>query len=121
MKVEFIENLKSHADIDEQAAIRSAAAEIYTAKAHRHLYECIKEIVGEESIDLSSWNTMTENLVSESLLKAKSPNDEEEAEGTEISSEDAQVMNDLINSRNARKKFEHGFVTIGCCGMFKVF
>lgn len=60
---------------------------------------------------------MTEKLVNESLLKVKTSEEEETCEGTEISSEDAQVMDDLINSRKARKKFEHGFVTIGCCGI----
>lgn len=108
---------------EEQAAIKSAAAEIFTARAHRQLYECVKEIVIPGSgVNLDSWNELTKTHVNESLVKAnkrekKEEEIEEDQSNIEVTNEDEMAMTDLLlNSRDKRKKFESGFVTIGCCG-----
>ncbi len=102
-------------DEDEQAAIKSAAAKVYTAKAHRHLYECVRSIVGSH-VDLNSWADLTEQLISESTTTKIDEDKDTDDNNIEIAQEDALVMDDLLNSRKMRKRFENGFVTIGCCG-----
>ena len=105
---------KNNLDEDEQALVKSAAATVYTAKAHRHLYECVKSIV-DGKVELSSWSNLTEQLIQESMSKIVEDK-EDEAAVLDIAQEDALAMEDLLNSRASRNKFEHGFVTIGCCG-----
>lgn len=97
-------------------AVKSAAAEIYTSRAHRQLFECIKEIV-DSNVNLETWDDMTAKLVNETVLNKANVDEEltEESEGTANDSE-IETMQNLINSREKRQKFEHGFVTIGCCG-----
>jgi ribosome biogenesis GTPase A len=100
----------------DELEIKALTAEIHTARAHRQLYECVKKIV-HNNVDLSSWANLTDKQ-----LAANSTATPEDAAATQamdnlaLSNEDTQVMNDLFNSNVERKKFEHGFVTIGCCG-----
>ena len=58
------QNDQDEIDVD-RLMIKSLAAEIYTAKAHRQLYECVKNIV-KSQVDLRSWPTLTENLINNS-------------------------------------------------------
>mgnify|MGYP001810571759 CR=1 FL=1 len=99
---------------DEQAAIMAMAADIYTARAHRQLFECVSKIV-DKRVDLASWDQMTDERLKRTLTFEQQRHGEEEKE-PEVSSEDAAHMDELINSKRERKRFEQGFVTIGCCG-----
>lgn len=101
---------ESYIDEEEQTAIKSAAAEVYTSKAHRQLYECVHNIVKTSDVDLTSWNELTDTLLKDSTIKESAIVHRTETD------EDLIAMEDLVNSRATRKKFEHGFVTIGCCG-----
>jgi len=67
---------------------------------------------------LKSWHNLTENLINESLVNSKKEEEDEitTATKTDVTNEDEQTMEELITSMKSRKKFEHGFVTIGCCG-----
>ena len=92
---------------EDMAAVRALAAEIYTARAHRQLFECVKTIV-DSRIDLSSWQTLTDKL-----LERDSGTDNLNL--TEVESKE---MDQLYHEKKERKRFENGFVTIGCCGNF---
>ena len=87
----------------DSAVIRALAAEIYTAKAHRQLYECVNAIV-DSKIDLSSWKAM----LTDKRTDLSNEN---------LTSEEAQEMDELYQRKTERKRFENGFVTIGCCGI----
>ncbi|CAF0727626.1 unnamed protein product [Brachionus calyciflorus] len=104
---------KSADDLDQEyeLEIKALAAEINTAKAHRQLYECVKKIVGNQ-VDLTNWSNMTEELVKKSTIAEPGIN----LEGLDITQEETGTMDDLYFSNVERKKFENGFVTIGCCG-----
>ena len=94
---------------EEQMLIKALAADIYTAKAHVQLYECVKNIV-KNNVDLSSWASLTEKLVqNKNNLAANQAVDN-------LSHEDTHLMEKLFNNEVQRNRFEHGFVTIGCCG-----
>ena len=82
--------------------------DIYTAKAHVQLYECVKNIV-KNKVDLSSWATLTEKLV-------QNQNNHSNNLVESLSHEDTHIMEKLFNNEVQRNKFENGFVTIGCCG-----
>ena len=82
--------------------------DIYTAKAHVQLYECVKNIV-KNKVDLNSWATLTEKLVQN---QNSHPNNQVE----NLSHDDTHIMEKLFNNEVQRNKFENGFVTIGCCG-----
>ena len=89
------------------------AAEIQTARAHRQLYECVKNIV-KSNVDLSSWCQMTQKLLDKCTLSSETA---AEASSSETNlCEETQQMSDLLNSNVERKRYENGFVTIGCCG-----
>lgn len=102
---------------EEELEIKALSADIYTAKAHRQLYECVKNIV-KSNVDLTSWSNMTDQLLKHSTVPAsveKTPSDL--IENLNLTNEDTGVMDDLYyNSKIQRKRFENGFVTIGCCG-----
>jgi ribosome biogenesis GTPase A len=94
------------------------AAEIQTARAHRQLYECVKNIV-KSNVDLSSWCQMTQNLLDKCTVTSTAEKSQSEAFASSSEtnlSEETQQMNELFNSNVERKRYEHGFVTIGCCG-----
>jgi len=112
-------------EIEEDQVIKKIlAANIYTAQAHRQLYECVKNIV-KDQVDLSAWSQFTANLLKQST--SISPNTYELNETAkamnelELNNDDAKAMEDLYISKVERKRFENGFVTIGCCGNFKNF
>ena len=104
--------------------MKSLAAEVYTARAHRELFECVSRIVERDkgNVDLSQWSLITETRLKQashsSSFQSQSQSDDKAMNDIEISSEDAKHMNDLAQHTNTetRKRFEHGFVTIGCCG-----
>lgn len=98
---------------EEELEIKALAADIYTAKAHRQLYECVKNIV-KNNVDLSSWSDMTEKLIENSTIRTEGSLNS--IENLNISNEDTGFMDELYYSKVERKKFENGFVTIGCCG-----
>ena len=105
---------------DHEAKVKSLAAEIYTARAHRDLYECVKRIV-KERVDLSSWSKLV-NVISDSAGKSTTKGDQEEQATAhiDITADDAKLMEDLFHNKTVeRKQFDQGFVTIGCCGMLK--
>lgn len=97
------------------------AAEIQTARAHRQLYECVKNIV-KSNVDLSSWCQMTQHLLDKCTLSSSTAEKSQPSVAVASSSsetnlsEETQQMNELFNSNVERKRYEHGFVTIGCCG-----
>ncbi len=100
---------------EDELIIKSLAANIYTARAHRQLYECVKNIV-KNNVDLTTWDNLTENLLKTSAnFDAKS---ELTMSNLNISNDDAKIMDDLLINNVERKKFDHGFVTIGCVGYF---
>jgi ribosome biogenesis GTPase A len=99
---------------EEELVVKALSADIYTAKAHAQLYECVKDIV-KNNVDLTSWSHLVEKQ-----LQHKNNNS---AEGSEkmmenltLTNEDTNIMDKLFNNEVQRKKYEHGFVTIGCCG-----
>jgi G3E family GTPase len=110
---------------EEQELLNALAAEIYTARAHRQLYECVKSIVQHE-VDLTSWSNLTERLIKNAtdLTNMENSNEDTVPNATAnldhltISNEDTSHMDELFNSKAVRKRFENGFVTIGCCGKF---
>jgi ribosome biogenesis GTPase A len=95
-------------------AVKAAAAEIYTSRAHRQLFECVKEIV-KTNVSLDSWDELTAQLVNESVLNKVNLDEKIDGEGT-ANDDEMQTMEEFINSREKRQKFENGYVTIGCCG-----
>ncbi len=106
-------------EIEEDQVIKKIlAANIYTAQAHRQLYECVKNIV-KDQVDLSAWSKFTENLLKQSTSMSLDNEINQTVKGfneLELNNDDTQVMEDLYTSKAERKRFENGFVTIGCCG-----
>lgn len=104
---------KTEDNNEDELIVKSLSANIYTARAHRQLYECVKNIV-KNNVDLTSWDNLTENLLKTSAnLEAQS---ELALSNLNISNDDAKIMDDLLIKNMERKKFDHGFVTIGCVG-----
>ncbi|RMZ92943.1 guanine nucleotide-binding -like 1, partial [Brachionus plicatilis] len=104
---------ESSKDVDQEyeLEVKALAAEINTAKAHRKLYECVKKIV-KNQVDLSGWSKMTEELCKKSTISEPF-----EAIGKmNISENEVEIMDSLYFGEVPRVKYEHGFVTIGCCG-----
>lgn len=99
----------------EELEIKAMAAEIQTAKAHRQLYECVKNIV-KTNVDLSSWNEMTQKLLDRHSKSSIVIDELKEADQINVTTEETEQMSDLFHSNVKRNRFEHGFVTIGCCG-----
>lgn len=104
---------KSDRDIDQEyeLEVRAIAAEINTAKAHKKLYECVKKIV-DNKVDLTSWSEMTDYLLKKSTIEETV----EVSEKINISENEVDSMTNLYFGEAPRVKYEHGFVTIGCCG-----
>ena len=99
---------------DEQAAVMALAADVYTARAHRQLYECVKSIV-KDHVDLNSWSELTERQMKSATTLAGQQDPGSSAEA-ELTNEDTNQMDELFHTTKERKRFENGFVTIGCCG-----
>ena len=97
---------------DIQQAIRASSAEIYTARAHRQLYECVKNIV-KSNVDLTSWSNLTEKMLQHASSNLKDKLVEIPADNLHLTNEETNQMNELFNSNQERKKFDNGFVTIG--------
>lgn len=97
---------------DNQAAIKALSAEIYTAKAHRELYECVKKIVNS-NVDLNSWAQLTENMLRNCTSNM---NASVFTDNLVLTNDDEAEMSELFYSQKERKRYEHGYVTIGCCG-----
>lgn len=96
---------------DNESAIKALSAEIYTARAHRQLYECVKNIV-KSNVDLTTWSNLTENNLknaTSSLMDGNQPADSDLV----LTNEETSQMDQLLTTNHERKKFEHGFVTIG--------
>lgn len=87
----------------DSATTRALAAQIYTAKAHRQLYECVNAIV-DSRIDLGSWQAILDKQIEPTL--------------DTVTAAETQEMDELYQRKSERKKFENGFVTIGCCGNY---
>lgn len=114
-KAKNIEESSKEIDQEYELEVKSIAARINTAKAHRKLYECVKKIVGNQ-VDLTSWSNMTEQLVKESTLLESIKGEE----SFKISDNEVKSMDNLYFENVQRVKYEHGFVTIGCCGKKKI-
>lgn len=104
---------KSGKSIDQEyeLEVKKLAAEINTAKSHKKLYECVKKIV-DNKVDLTSWSEMIDLLLKKSTVEGSI----EPAENVNISENEVEAMTNLYFGDAPRVKYEHGFVTIGCCG-----
>lgn len=95
-----------------QTAIKALTAQIYTARAHRQLYECVKNIV-KSNVDLTSWSDLTDKMLKNATSSLKDKHSEINPENLNLTSEETSQMEELFYSTQERKKFENGFVTIG--------
>ena len=100
----------------EELEIKALAANIYTARAHRQLYECVRNIV-KDRVDLSSWSNFTEELLKKSTTTSIESTSLRMLDKLTLTNQETDEMHELIsNTRLKRKKFSNNFITIGCCG-----
>ncbi len=99
----------------EELETKALAANIYTARAHRTLFEVVNGIV-KDRVDLSSWSKLTEEMLKKSTTTSIESSKLEMLEQLTLTNQETEEMHELINTRVERKKFENNFITIGCCG-----
>ena len=97
-----------HNQEDNQAAVKSLSAQIYTAKAHRELYECVKNIV-KSNVDLTSWSQLTENMLKNATSSMKDKKVSSVAEDNLVlTNDDETEMSELFYTQKERNKYDHG-------------
>ncbi len=99
----------------EELETKALAANIYTARAHRQLYEVVNSIV-QDRVDLTSWSKLTEEMLKKSTTTSIESSKLDMLEQLTLTNQETDEMHALMNTRVERKKFENNFITIGCCG-----
>jgi tRNA U34 5-carboxymethylaminomethyl modifying GTPase MnmE/TrmE len=99
----------------EELETKALAANIYTARAHRQLYEVVNGIVNGR-VDLKSWSDLTEDMLRKSTTTTLESTNSELLEQLTLTNQETDEMHELIHTRVERQKFANNFITIGCCG-----